>query len=435
MSLRTLRAGSSRSQSISTTQQKNPTAGTSKNGAQKNTAQQNRSEVAFLEPCDFEIETASHPVAIGKILAQERFTKCKEITKVGRFRFKLTLERKEVYPLLEKIKFEKYNLKLFVPTTLSQTICFVRGVPQEYEEEEIRQYASADVTIIKVERIMRRIQEENDWKLVPTNNVKVIVQGSKVPESFKIYGCPFRVELYVFPVKQCQKCWKFGHTQKFCRGKEICRQCSSEHPKDQQCTKASRCVNCGGKHQAADKVCKERKRRENILNTMRKEGLTYVDAETKFPKLSNRFALLDTESDTDFPVLDVADEEGTETADNRKDRYNERPRPKPRNSNRDDWDDLPTTSGDKAYNVTVVETVLARVRQDLIRQLRSRSWLKPLIDLRDEIARRMQRDADGLEVDQLIVYIFGRINEIITEEDPPHQEKERRIEQGIENGQ
>ena len=253
-------------------------------------------QTVFLEPIDFEKEYPRQCMAIGKILTEAKFTKAKEITMVGKMRFKVELERKESYAEFGKINFEPHNLRIFVPRSTTETICFVRGVPKEYSEKEIKLHIQASTEVLKVERVKRKGQDED---LIDTNNIKVTVKGNQVPESVKIYGCPFKAELYVFPVKLCAKCWRYGHGTKSCRGKLKCKRCGRGH-KEEECEEDPKCPNCKKDHEAGSMDCPERKRREKIRRTMLEKGASFREAAEQFPRTSrNRFELLE----QDFPEM------------------------------------------------------------------------------------------------------------------------------------
>lgn len=63
----------------------------------------NRSDVAYLEPVDYEKGFPRQAVEAGRLLYDAGFKVCKEITKIGRFRYKLDLERPEDYDKLLRI--------------------------------------------------------------------------------------------------------------------------------------------------------------------------------------------------------------------------------------------------------------------------------------------------------------------------------------------
>lgn len=86
---------------------------------------------------------------------------------------------------------------------------------------------SGNIKIDKVERIMKQTPEK---RLVPTFSIKIYAKGQSLPRSVEIYGVKALCEPYVFPLKICFKCWRYGHRQKFCKtGKVKCCKCGQEH--------------------------------------------------------------------------------------------------------------------------------------------------------------------------------------------------------------
>jgi hypothetical protein len=55
--------------------------------------------------------------------------------------------------------------------------------------------------------------------------------------------------------QQCYKCWKWGHTQRFCRAQALCGNCgTAEHG---TCARTPRCARCNGSHPARSRDCRE----------------------------------------------------------------------------------------------------------------------------------------------------------------------------------
>lgn len=376
-------------------------------------------DIAFLEPMDIDGNVPNHPVNVGKILSKEKFSSFKEITKVGRFRFKVELNRKEDYAIFARINLAAHNLKLFQPMSLRETICFVRGVPKEYSEEEIKENIWAEEPVLKVERIMRKKEEQ----LVPTWNLKITVKGTKVPSMVKIYHCAFRTEVYVFPVKQCTRCWRFGHTAKNCKANPRCKTCSYSHEQG-DCQSRSKCANCNEEHAADDRECRERKRRSNVIREMHRSGKSYYEAEAKFPKLMNRFELLDEEAE--YPEINDNRQTGTETNLSRtwtgnsrtaRNKYKSLGQPRiAQQSEKTTEQELHNQADLIPVNATLIESMLASVRRELIKQLRTKIWLKPLIDLRNDVQQQMNSTRTEIDTDQILIHVFEKINNIITAE-------------------
>ena len=72
------------------------------------------------------------------------------------------------------------------------------------------------------------------------------------------------VEVGVFhewPVlRQCFRCWKFGHNASACQAEEICVRCAAtDHRADDCMAEQPKCNNCGGPHAVNDRSCRARR--------------------------------------------------------------------------------------------------------------------------------------------------------------------------------
>ncbi|XP_065091068.1 uncharacterized protein LOC135712034 [Ochlerotatus camptorhynchus] len=262
-------------------------------------------KTVVLEMIDIGKDFPSHPTLLGKYLRDKGFHDFSEISKLGKFRFKVDTEFETQ---LRQLKLADANLRLYEPKSRDHTITFIRGVPTSFNEEEMLENIEAEHRATKVQRIKRR---SRNGELLDTTNIKVTVEGAQVPKWVKIFGCNFRPELYIFPIRQCRNCWRFGHGAKFCTSRARCANCGGTHS-TADCNMDVKCPNCKLRHGASDIECLERKRHVKIRETMRERQITFTQAETHFPKLQNRFNLLDQLGDEgnegDFPRLGGSDQ-------------------------------------------------------------------------------------------------------------------------------
>lgn len=80
-------------------------------------------------------------------------------------------------------------------------------------------------------------------------------EGSKIPESIRIYGGLYglKVRPFVEKVIQCYNCYKFGHFQKHCKARKKCLICGGDF--HGECNRDLNCSNCGKGHRPIDRVC------------------------------------------------------------------------------------------------------------------------------------------------------------------------------------
>lgn len=227
--------------------------------------------MVIMELVDPNKNFPSHPAHVGRLLREGGVTNFQDIQKLGKCRFKILTSTRSEKERIKKMKMEHQNLRIYDPKRgKEQTIVFVRGVPDNLGEEEIMENLEVAGEAVKVERILRR---GRNGTLRETENLKLTIKGQQIPDMVKIHGCCFRAELYIFPVRQCAQCWRFGHPKKLCRSRPRCRKCGGRHD-ETDCGNEEKCVNCQRKHDAQTKDCPELARRRNILEEMKKKKVT-----------------------------------------------------------------------------------------------------------------------------------------------------------------
>lgn len=397
--------------------------------------------IVYLEPIDYESPIPNHPLDVGKLLYDGGFSKCKEIQKIGRFRYKLELERAEDFNQLREVDIASKNLKFYAPKLRNETLLFVPNVPLEYTEEDLTLGITTHVPVKKVERIKRK---NRTGDLVNSRNVKVTVEGTEVPRSVKIFTVNFRAELYVFPVKQCLLCWRFGHTKVSCTGKAKCVNCGQHHDAHEECEGATRCINCNQNHPANSRECPERERRSKILKVMQCNRVPFAEAEKSYPKTQNRFSgLLD---ESEFPDLTAVEtptspsrgavpkttrriktghqvrrrsnETGRTSQSSSRQQINEYP------ANRSRPTECSIAQCGNPHRATEFERFMDRLRADIRRFCSGNDWMTPIAQLRNKLEARLQQDRTEIETDQLLIEIsieLGKILEGETASEMEHQ--------------
>ncbi|KAI8115084.1 hypothetical protein CVS40_12656 [Lucilia cuprina] len=102
----------------------------------------------------------------------------------------------------------------------------------------------------------------------------------RLPKEIKIGFLNCKVDPYIPTPIQCKKCFKLGHTKKYCNGNETCEICSSTIHDPTPCTKLE-CVNCKHPHRANNKKCPVIQYRQEILKQKTINNCTYKEATTK----------------------------------------------------------------------------------------------------------------------------------------------------------
>lgn len=163
----------------------------------------------------------------------------------------------------------------------------IKNIEIDVSDEEILKNLSSDHEIVSAKRLDMRntddlLSKDGSKNWIQSESIRLAFRGSSLPGFVFIDSYRIKVEPYIFPVTQCSRCWKFGHTWKMCPSKKVvCPKCSKNH---ENCDVTSfRCVNCTENHMALQKICpiykKERRIRELMAEfncTYRKALLSYV---------------------------------------------------------------------------------------------------------------------------------------------------------------
>lgn len=279
----------------------------------------------FVEPANVEQTIFKHPAEIARILSNSGISGYKDIRSVGRFRFRISFDSTGEANKVNDKRLHGTGLKKYNPIVRNEIIGLIKGVPRNFSEKEMKDNLESNQEVTLIERVKRKGRGE---ELRITEQVKVTFKGKEHPDSVFIYGVPFKVEIYIFPIKQCTNCWMYTHKTTDCKKRKKCGKCGSEH-EDPNCDDRPKCINCRGQHTANARECPERMRQRKIKEAMQKERISMTEATEKFPKENNRFALLARMDE--FPELneeeeDSEEETGTQTVDHAKRHRNEKQR-------------------------------------------------------------------------------------------------------------
>ncbi|KAJ2937505.1 hypothetical protein O0L34_g18650 [Tuta absoluta] len=218
--------------------------------------------------------------------------------------YKLRIEFENV-TCMEKaiscIKFNEMGWVFNLAYSTSYSYGIIRNVDLDLTEDDIKALIKCDsrAALSQVYRLKRRSE---DGKWIPSETVRLCFKGSCLPSYVYVDNLRIKLEAYVFPVSQCSKCWKLGHTKSRCPSASlICPKCGGKHG---NCiTDKFTCVNCGGNHMALNKICPEFKKEKRIREIMSEFNCTYRKARTMFaPKTPDLEDLIQNDTKA-FPKL------------------------------------------------------------------------------------------------------------------------------------
>nr|XP_034190392.1 uncharacterized protein LOC117608845 [Osmia lignaria] len=155
-----------------------------------------------------------------------------------------------------------------------------KGVITEWEDsiEDLEDFIMPGQGEFKFERMKKKVVK--DGKSVWTEGVAILVtvKGDRLPTDLKIGAghVALRIFPYVEQVKQCYKCFAYGHVQMQCRSLKKCLVClGREHG---ACDKTPVCLNCGGNHTSLSKTCWIHQREKLIRKVMAYKNVAYATA-------------------------------------------------------------------------------------------------------------------------------------------------------------
>lgn len=135
----------------------------------------------------------------------------------------------------------------------------IRGLPKDVDLDKLKQeFKSANIPVVRIHKMhMKEFAKERDpliLAVVPYND-----EGKNLLKVKQIFGYDVKMEPPNPKIKQCHRCQKWGHSQRYCRGQVKCVKCAGDHFSN-KCTRdpdvePPMCANCGGNHTASYQEC------------------------------------------------------------------------------------------------------------------------------------------------------------------------------------
>ncbi|KAJ8688103.1 hypothetical protein QAD02_023898 [Eretmocerus hayati] len=164
------------------------------------------------------------------------------------------LNRLMANKILSLKEWKMNKLEVFIPNHLMTRQGVIKGVPKYFSEEEILQNLVAmdphfgKVEIVNVKRFSTRKvkQESGQTIMLPTKTIQVTFRGQFLPPRVSMYKIHMRVEAYCPQVRQCYRCFNFGHVKANCKAsQEICADCGdSAHSPETPCSRKNSSPQC-----------------------------------------------------------------------------------------------------------------------------------------------------------------------------------------------
>lgn len=215
--------------------------------------------------------------ALAKLLKEHKIEEISSIKYLTPYKIRIDFEREQPAEnlLANHILLEKgWNIQKAMEVNSSYGV--IRDVDLDLSDEEIFKSISCleSAALLSAIRLKRR---DTNGAWVPSETVRLCFKGPRLPPYVFVAELRIKVIPFVFPVSQCSRCWKFGHTTKRCpTNKIICPKCGSNHVNCD--TKKFRCVNCNGNHMALVKSCPEYIKEKEIREIMAEFNYIYSKA-------------------------------------------------------------------------------------------------------------------------------------------------------------
>lgn len=216
--------------------------------------------------------------ALAKLLKEHKILNISKVKYVNPFKLLITFDNESsAENFVACSAFTELGWKRHKTWEVGLSYGVVKDLDVDLSEEELLKHVSCEVAVVSAKRLNRRTQE--GW--TPCETVRFGFQGPSLPSHIHIMDLRVRVEPYVFPVTQCSKCWRFGHSIKVCpSNRMICPKCSLNHP---NCEITSfKCSNCSGNHMALSRDCPVYQKEKRIRELMSEFSCTYQIALTLY---------------------------------------------------------------------------------------------------------------------------------------------------------
>lgn len=171
----------------------------------------------------------------------------------------------------------KHGFTAIIPSTLIYSYGIIK-IDNSFSEEDFR---DGLLTSIPVEAF-KRISVKKDGVTIQTRIVELKFLAPKIPSHISIYNMLFNVLPSIRSPVQCNRCLRFGHTQKFCRSNPRCSHCGNDNHSIDVCPLSQatdpKCLFCNLSHLATDRSCKEWSFQSEIKKIMATENISYREA-------------------------------------------------------------------------------------------------------------------------------------------------------------
>nr|XP_034177247.1 uncharacterized protein LOC117602845 [Osmia lignaria] len=184
-----------------------------------------------------------------------------------------------------------------------------KGVITDWEESigELEEALVPGQPECTFERLKKKVIKDGKSEWV--EEILATFKGDQLPRELWIGQGHVSVRVFPFieAVKQCYRCFAFGHIQAQCRNRNRrCIRClENEHG---TCDRPVKCLNCGGNHTSLAKVCWKFQREKAVKKVMAYRNVAYATARDMVSNQLGERGIFEDDGDwrdgsRDFPAL------------------------------------------------------------------------------------------------------------------------------------
>ena len=158
---------------------------------------------------------------------------------------------------------------------------------QKMKDEEILAEI-ADQNVSEVYRIKKRNPDfkkpnkpNNNLEFLPTNNLILTFNTTRLPNSIKLGYLIVDVKLYIPNPRRCFNCQRYGHNTDNCQHDRVCAKCGEPGHDYDHCDEETCCYHCHQNHATSFKQCPMLKLEKLIIEEKVRSDITFREARQK----------------------------------------------------------------------------------------------------------------------------------------------------------
>lgn len=219
--------------------------------------------------------------ALAKILKENNINNISRVKYIHNYKILITFDSDlEANKFIECKTFSDLEWRCQITSEVGISYGIIKDVELDLVDDEIIKNITSDINIVSAKRLNKRnYKDDTGSGWIKCETIRLGFKGPQLPNHILIHNLKVNVLPYVFPVTQCSRCWKFGHTRLLCPStKHVCPKCTKNH---ENCkTTNFCCVNCRGNHMALQKICPVFQKEKRIRELMSEFQCTYRKALT-----------------------------------------------------------------------------------------------------------------------------------------------------------